>query len=76
MLSSVPKTKHKTYAEAARLKNVSLIHNNITPHPEEDDDITRILQTRIYRSSRSDGAYLFDVTECKKKKNSIMINSV
>ncbi|KAI8050174.1 uncharacterized protein B0P05DRAFT_446848, partial [Gilbertella persicaria] len=46
---------------------VSLIHNDITSHPEENDDITRILQTRIYRSSRSDGAYLFNVTECKKQ---------
>ena len=66
MLSPVQKSKHKTYAEAARLKNVSLLHNDITPHPQEDQDITRVLQTRIYRSSRTDGAYLFDITECRK----------
>ncbi|KAG0742480.1 hypothetical protein G6F57_010769 [Rhizopus arrhizus] len=65
MLSSVQKSKHKTYAEAARLKNVSLLHTDITPHPEENQDIHRVLQTRIYRSSRSEGAYLFDITECK-----------
>ncbi|KAI9334632.1 hypothetical protein BD770DRAFT_451506 [Pilaira anomala] len=65
MLSSVPKSKHKTYAEATRATNVSLLHTDITPTQQENTDITRVHQTRIYRSSRSAGVFLFDITSCK-----------
>ncbi|KAI9335053.1 hypothetical protein BD770DRAFT_16616 [Pilaira anomala] len=56
---------HKTYAEATRATNVSLLHTDITPTQQENDNITRVLQTRIYRSSRPAGAFFFDTTSCK-----------
>ncbi|KAI9329359.1 hypothetical protein BD770DRAFT_56362 [Pilaira anomala] len=65
MFSSVPKSNNKTYAEATRATNVSLLHTDITPTQQENTDITRIHQTRIYRSSRSAGAFLFDIISCK-----------
>ncbi|KAI9358470.1 hypothetical protein BD770DRAFT_296186, partial [Pilaira anomala] len=44
---------------------VSLLHTDIIPTEQDDTNITRVLQTRIYRSSRSPGAFLFDITKCK-----------
>jgi hypothetical protein len=65
MLFSVQKSKHKTYADATRLATVSLLHNNISTDTDENDETIRVLQTRIYRAARSEGALLFDITKCK-----------
>lgn len=65
MLSSVQKSKHKTYAPEAGSTNISLLHSDITHTRQENDDDQRTIQTRIYRSARSVGAYLIDITSCK-----------
>lgn len=66
MLLSVPKSKPKSYAQAAgAIRNVSLLHTDVRPTDKEADNVTRIYQTRIYRAARSIHAYLLDITPCK-----------
>ncbi|KAG2203628.1 hypothetical protein INT47_011722 [Mucor saturninus] len=69
MFSSVQKSRHKTYAQAAKAKTVSLLHaESFLPTPDETR-YSRIHQTRIYRSSQAPGAYLFYITACKSRYN-------
>lgn len=68
MLSSAPKPKLKTYAQAAAKKTakpVSLLHSDISPATDSQAGYDKTLKTRIYRSSRSKGAFLIDVSHCK-----------
>lgn len=65
MVSPVQKTRHKTYAEATKLANVSLLHTNISSILDENDETISVHQTRVYRSARSDDAFLFNITLCE-----------
>jgi hypothetical protein len=62
------KPKHKSYAHPANsLISVSLMHVHITqPHSDEQSKL-RTLQSRIFRTSRTKGAYLFDISACEDK---------
>jgi hypothetical protein len=71
MLSSVYKTKPKSYAQVAKsatpAAKISLLHTDITSSQTSNEQYNRSLQTRLYRTARNNGAYLFDITECKGK---------
>jgi hypothetical protein len=71
MLSSAYKTKPKSYAQAAKSATPSakksLLHTDITPSQQPNEQYARTLRTRLYRAARTNGAYLFDITDCKGK---------
>jgi hypothetical protein len=71
MLSSVHKTKPKSYAQAAKSATPSakksLLHTDITPSQQPNEQYARTLRTRLYRAARTNEVYLFDITECKGK---------
>lgn len=69
MLPSVQKSRHKTYAQAAKAKTVSLLHAESSVPTPDETRYSRIIQTRIYRSARTAGAYLFNITACKNRYN-------
>ena len=65
-LASQPK---QTYANALKQTTTrqSLIHCGPTPVSTPDPTVTRVIESRIYRSSRTKGALIFDTTECLTK---------
>jgi hypothetical protein len=69
MNSSPPnrKPKTKSYAQAAATVQVSLMHQQIVEPHHDDDSTLRSLQTRIFRTSRTPGAHLFDISAFKGK---------
>ena len=55
--------KRKTYAQAASPVNkVSLLHSHIVIPNIEDDNPMRTLQSTIFRSARTKGAFLLDIS--------------
>jgi hypothetical protein len=63
------KPKYKSYAHAVKKSSisVSLMHEHIThPHSDEQSKL-RTLQSRIFRTSRTKGVHLFDISACKDK---------
>lgn len=58
----------KSYAQAVTATTrVSLLHSHIIPPDVEDEQTLNTLNTRVYKPSRTKGAYLFDITPCKKQ---------
>jgi hypothetical protein len=60
------KTRYKSYSQAVKAdRQVSLIHEHIKkPHIDEPSQ-NKTLNSRIYKTSRSKGAYLFDISVCR-----------
>jgi hypothetical protein len=60
------KTRYKSYSQAVKAdRQVSLIHEHIKkPHIDEPSQ-KKTLNSRIYKTSRSKGAYLFDISVCR-----------
>ncbi|KAG1124554.1 hypothetical protein G6F37_013162 [Rhizopus arrhizus] len=62
------KIKYKSYAHAVTAASrVSLMHDHIIPPHSDDSSTLSTLQTRIFRASRTKGAYLLDISACKGK---------
>jgi uncharacterized secreted protein with C-terminal beta-propeller domain len=74
MLSSTKKSKIKSYAQAAKSATpsakVSLLHTDIQLCQDDNEQYTRTIQTRIYRTARNKGAFLFDISKCSNKYTS------
>ncbi|KAG1050145.1 hypothetical protein G6F43_007564 [Rhizopus delemar] len=61
------KAKYKPCAQTVTATKMSLMHDHIL-HPHSDDSSTlNTLQISIFRTSRTKGAYLFDISACKEK---------
>lgn len=61
--SANQRPKRKTYAQAANpVHKVSLLHSHIVVPDIEDDNNIRTLQSRIFRSARTKGAFLLDIS--------------
>lgn len=62
------KPKHKSYAQAVTAATkVSLMHDHILPPHSDESSRLNTLQTSIFRTSRTKGAFLFDISPCKEK---------
>ncbi|KAG0929864.1 hypothetical protein G6F30_011855 [Rhizopus arrhizus] len=61
------KAKYKSYAQAVTATKMSLMHDHILPPHSDDSSTLNTLQTSIFRTSRTKGAYLFDISACKEK---------
>ncbi|EIE90399.1 hypothetical protein RO3G_15110 [Rhizopus delemar RA 99-880] len=46
---------------------MSLMHDHILPPHSDNSSTLNALQTSIFRTSRTKGAYLFDISTCKEK---------
>lgn len=58
------KVKYRSYAQATK---VPLMHQHIVPPHFDDSSKLNILQTSFFRTSRTKGAFLFDISSCKEK---------
>jgi hypothetical protein len=71
MLSSAKKIKPKSYAQAAKSATpsakISLLHSEFQDCQDDNEKYNRTLQTRIYRTPRNKGAWLFDISALKGK---------
>ncbi|CAO3680742.1 unnamed protein product [Rhizopus stolonifer] len=62
------KPRHKSYAQAVTAATkASLIHEHIIPPHSDESSRLNTLQTSIFRTSRTKGAFLFDISPCKEK---------
>lgn len=61
-------TRYKSYAQAVTAKpRIPLMHQHIVPPHQDDESRLSTLQTRVYRSSRTKGAHLLDISNVKDK---------
>jgi hypothetical protein len=60
------RTRYKSYSQAFKAgRQVSLMYEHIKePHIDEPSQ-KKTLNSRIYKTSRSKGAYLFDISVCR-----------
>ncbi|KAI9245592.1 hypothetical protein BY458DRAFT_447218, partial [Sporodiniella umbellata] len=58
--------KKKSYAQAVKTANVSLLHENFKPPLGSDNCSMQTIHSRIYRTARSANALLIDITHAKK----------
>lgn len=66
--SANSKPKRRTYAQALTTgTKVSLLHSHIVEPDVEDDSRIKTLQSRIFRTSQTKGAFLLDITDVKKQ---------
>ena len=62
--------RHKPYAQAVTTATkVSLMHDHIMPPHNDESSRFNTLQTSIFRTSRTKGAFLFNISPCKGKYN-------
>jgi hypothetical protein len=62
------KTKTKSYAQAVKADaRVSLMHGSVKNPHQDDPSQKKTLYSKIFRTSRTKGALLFDLSRCKEK---------
>jgi hypothetical protein len=62
------KTKTKSYAQAVKADTrVSLMHGSVKKPHQDDPSQKKTLHSKIFRTSRTKGALLFDLSRCKEK---------
>ncbi|KAI9478573.1 MAG: hypothetical protein EXX96DRAFT_619500 [Benjaminiella poitrasii] len=66
--NQTPPNTRKSYVNAVKGTNkVSLLNTANTAETNKDTNSSTLLQSRIYRTSRVAGTWLFDVSKCRSK---------